>query len=196
MKKPKSILYLSRSFLKLAASCKIYRTSARHIINKARAVTYRIAQAEDMELLGRFLYQDDEEMLAAFILEMRSPRSDVYHIVAQSCNKIIASATLSRNSLDAGSQGDWWLSGVYVVPFWRGCGIGQGLTELAILQARQIGLSQLKLIVDRRNKTAVALYRKLGFADLESAGNALPPRTENLQRAPHDLFLAKDLLEP
>lgn len=56
---------------------------------------------------------------------------------------------------------------LYVRPQFRGCGLGRILAERAIQDARQMGHLRLRLdTVEPAMKTAVALYRKLGFREI------------------------------
>ena len=64
-----------------------------------------------------------------------------------------------------------WLSGLeatqedlYVSPEYRGRGIGTHLVEFAIERAREKGCRLIKLDTNEDNRSAVNLYRKLGFS--------------------------------
>jgi ribosomal protein S18 acetylase RimI-like enzyme len=53
--------------------------------------------------------------------------------------------------------------GVALLPALRGQGLGQRLIERTLQAARAFGLSRVELTVRENNRTAIALYRKLGF---------------------------------
>ena len=56
---------------------------------------------------------------------------------------------------------------LYVRPQFRGCGLGSVLTQRAIEDAREMGHLRVRLdTVEPLMKTAVALYRKLGFREI------------------------------
>jgi putative acetyltransferase len=56
---------------------------------------------------------------------------------------------------------------LYVRPQFRGHGLGKILAERIIMEARQIGYRRLRLdTVEPRMKTAVAMYRQLGFREI------------------------------
>jgi putative acetyltransferase len=56
---------------------------------------------------------------------------------------------------------------LYVRPEFRGKGLGRELAEKIISAARQIGYKKLRLdTVEPRMKTAVAMYRQLGFREI------------------------------
>jgi ribosomal protein S18 acetylase RimI-like enzyme len=61
------------------------------------------------------------------------------------------------------APGSFHLNTVAVLPEHRGQGIGTRLLSLARSHARNIGLSELSLIVFERNIRAVALYERVGF---------------------------------
>jgi RimJ/RimL family protein N-acetyltransferase len=55
--------------------------------------------------------------------------------------------------------------GMMVAAEWRGRGVGTALVAAAIEWARERGLHKLALSVFPHNQAAIALYRKLGFAE-------------------------------
>lgn len=56
---------------------------------------------------------------------------------------------------------------LYVRPQFRGHGLGKALAERIIAEARQIGYTRLRLdTVEPKMKTAVAMYRQLGFREI------------------------------
>jgi putative acetyltransferase len=62
---------------------------------------------------------------------------------------------------------------LYVRPQFRGRGLGRELAEKVIVEARQFGYKKLRLdTVESVMKTAVALYRRLGFSEI-------PPYRQN-----------------
>jgi ribosomal protein S18 acetylase RimI-like enzyme len=58
---------------------------------------------------------------------------------------------------------------LYVRPLFRGKGLGRGLAERVIADARGIGYTRLRLdTVEPMMQTAVAMYRQLGFREIAS----------------------------
>jgi len=56
---------------------------------------------------------------------------------------------------------------LYVRPQFRGKGLGKALAERIIVEAREIGYKKLRLdTVEPVMRTAVAMYRQLGFRDI------------------------------
>ena len=57
---------------------------------------------------------------------------------------------------------------LYVRPRFRGKGLGKALAEHIINEAREIGYKKLRLdTVEPVMRTAVAMYRQLGFQEIE-----------------------------
>lgn len=67
-----------------------------------------------------------------------------------------------------------WLDELYVVPAWRGAGLGRALIERAVTQARTQGCLAIELEVDHEHARAERLYERSGFVRL--------PRTRWVQR--------------
>ncbi len=55
---------------------------------------------------------------------------------------------------------------VYVERGWRGCGVGRRLLEALIARGRELGYHKLVLAAFPFNVAGVALYRRLGFAEV------------------------------
>lgn len=56
-----------------------------------------------------------------------------------------------------------WITGVYVRPAWRGCGISDKLFDACLTWARERKLRMLKLAVATANGAAIGCYLRLGF---------------------------------
>lgn len=59
------------------------------------------------------------------------------------------------------------LARVIVAPALRGCGHGERLIRLLIVEARRLSHTRVSLNVDRENARAIALYSKVGFHEAE-----------------------------
>jgi RimJ/RimL family protein N-acetyltransferase len=55
--------------------------------------------------------------------------------------------------------------GVALLPEFRGFGLGEAMLQAGIVWARAVGVQKLKLGVFASNERALALYRKMGFAE-------------------------------
>lgn len=56
-----------------------------------------------------------------------------------------------------------WIQSVYIIPEYRGNGLGKRLMYTAIEHVRNIGLTRILLDVSIHNKRAIELYEDLGF---------------------------------
>ncbi|WP_256299680.1 GNAT family N-acetyltransferase [Haloarchaeobius salinus] len=65
---------------------------------------------------------------------------------------------------------------VYVDPAYHGRGLGTELTRHAIAHAAAAGHRALRLNVDSDNRTAISVYRKLGFEIIDRSGVELEMR--------------------
>ena len=63
--------------------------------------------------------------------------------------------------------GSLYVSGVAVVPEYRGCGLGRRLMEQARARAEALGLPRVSLICFEGNAAAMQLYRRLGYVEVD-----------------------------
>lgn len=63
--------------------------------------------------------------------------------------------------------GSLYISGIALLPEFRGRGIGTRLLQAATARASGAGLRRLSLICFERNTRAMALYRRYGFAEID-----------------------------
>jgi GNAT superfamily N-acetyltransferase len=73
---------------------------------------------------------------------------------------------------------------LYVKPAYRNRGLGRGLAEAAIAEARSVGYTKMRLDSLLSLKEAATLYRSLGFTEI-------PPYRYN--PLPHAVFMELDL---
>lgn len=76
-----------------------------------------------------------------------------------------------------GSHG--WIGGMGLAPAWRGRGQAGPLLQVAIAEARTLGLAAVGLEVLAQNAPARRLYTRLGFADVRSLAVFTGPLTDD-----------------
>jgi ribosomal protein S18 acetylase RimI-like enzyme len=67
---------------------------------------------------------------------------------------------------------DCWLEDIYVDEGARRLGIGRALVEAALARARERGCRRIQLDVNEANTDALALYRELGFDEIQDPPGA------------------------
>lgn len=90
------------------------------------------------------------------------PRN-VLWLVAEVAGTVVGGADVHRGKWEKTAHtGDL---GIFLLPDYRGLGIGRRMMERMIGWARSVGVRKLKLGVFATNERAIALYRGLGFAE-------------------------------
>jgi len=85
--------------------------------------------------------------------------------VARDDGKVVAMAGLVYGISTAEGGLAASFEDLVVLPGHRGRGIGKGLLQHVVVEARKAGVLRLTLLTDRQNDRAQALYRKLGFVE-------------------------------
>lgn len=103
---------------------------------------------------------------------------------------LICMAGLRRRRTAAGPVG--LITSMYVIPSWRGCGIGEQLLEQAMDRIRSgWALSRFQMNVEVDNERALGLYLKHGFQVIRREENAF-----TIDGVPHAVFLLECKDEP
>ena len=83
--------------------------------------------------------------------------------IALAADQLLGCASLVEHDMDIRPQLSPWLSGVFVAPEHRGCGIGAALVERVVQEARALGAPCLYLYTPGSG----ALYLRLGWSVVE-----------------------------
>jgi ribosomal protein S18 acetylase RimI-like enzyme len=97
-------------------------------------------------------------------LEALSPRETV-HVAMDETRGIVGLQILDRWSSTIASMGHVGQVGTFLLPEWRGKGIGRELWAATVAFARAARYRKLVICVRASNRTAQAFYRSLGFKD-------------------------------
>jgi predicted N-acetyltransferase YhbS len=86
-------------------------------------------------------------------------------LVALAGNELVGTVSLKCNDLDIRPEHDPWLGALFVIPKWRGRGIGSVLCQRAVEEAARLKIPSLFLWT----YSAEGLYLKLGWRAIEHA---------------------------
>jgi ribosomal protein S18 acetylase RimI-like enzyme len=87
---------------------------------------------------------------------------EALNVVARHGNRPIGHAMLVAGEDDSHELA------IFVLQAYQGAGIGTELLETTLGAAQQAGLDRIWLSVERWNRAAIALYKKIGFERVES----------------------------
>ncbi len=102
---------------------------------------------------------------------LKLPEEGNYLLVAFHGRNVVGHVSVFRQwfRTDIALQG-WWLTGLEVVPSWRGRGVGRELVRRIIdLWGEDHPGESLFLVVNRRNEPAISLFELMGFACTQRA---------------------------
>jgi ribosomal protein S18 acetylase RimI-like enzyme len=109
---------------------------------------------------------DLDRVRRTFDLDVETPLPDdrdVVNFVAKKGERIVGFVQLVLHS-EGGTLGDGhYLFTLNVRLLYRGLGIGQDLTKKVMARAKADGASELSVITNEGNRTALGLFHKLGF---------------------------------
>jgi RimJ/RimL family protein N-acetyltransferase len=97
-------------------------------------------------------------------LESLSPREAI-HIAVDTDDRIVGLQVLDRWSPVLGSMAHVGQIGTFILPAWRGRGLGRALWDATLAFALGAGYGKLVIQVRASNVAAQAYYRNLGFQD-------------------------------
>ncbi len=87
------------------------------------------------------------------------------YIVCSVDGQAISSLMLTREWSDWTNRWYWWIQSVYVKPEYRGKGAYRAMYEKIKQMAKEQGVTQIRLYVDKTNYSAQKVYQKLGMAE-------------------------------
>lgn len=122
-----------------------------------------IAQFQvDMAMESEGLTLDAEKVLNGVSAVMKDNSKGKY-LVARLDEHIIASLMITREWSDWNCEWYWWIQSVYVLPSYRGKGIFSAMYRKVKEMAREEGVAQIRLYVDKENIKARNVYQRLGM---------------------------------
>jgi len=133
--------------------------------------TIRLAGRDDADAIGRLLHafnrEFDEPTPEPSVLTARMRQlldgDDTLVLLAGDGPDGLAVLRFRAAIWSAGLE--CYLAELYVAPARRGCGLGRGLMEAALREARERGADTMDIGVDEPDHAARCLYESLGFTN-------------------------------
>ncbi len=137
-------------------------------------INYEVAvgKAEDIRAIAQFQVDmalesegtvlDIETVLPGVTAAMNDPQKGTY-IVARIDGEPISSLMLTREWSDWTNRWYWWIQSVFVKPEFRGKGAYRAMYERIKEMAKENGVTQIRLYVDKTNYRAQEVYKKVGM---------------------------------
>ena len=127
----------------------------------AAIAQFNIAMAAETEDLAL-----DPQTVHAGVAAVVSDDRRGFYLVARSDGKAVGSLMITYEWSDWRNGNLWWIQSVYVVPSARKQGIFRLLYDNVISLAKQSGdAAGVRLYVEKDNRGAQAVYRKLGMSE-------------------------------
>ena len=127
----------------------------------AAIAQFNIAMAAETEDLAL-----DPQTVHAGVAAVVSDDRRGFYLVARSDGKAVGSLMITYEWSDWRNGNLWWIQSVYVVPSARKQGIFRLLYDNVISLAKQSGdAAGVRLYVEKDNRGAQEVYRKLGMAE-------------------------------
>lgn len=139
-----------------------------------RMIDYQITTgtAEDIRTIAQFQVDmalesegttlDIETVIPGVTAATNDPYKGLY-IVARADGKAIGSLMLTKEWSDWTNRWYWWIQSVYVTPEYRGKGAYRAMYAKVKEMAKEQGVNQIRLYVDKTNIRAQKVYQKLGM---------------------------------
>jgi L-amino acid N-acyltransferase YncA len=139
--------------------CRIRRATAADGVGIA-GVLERVVAERAYSAIDRAWTPDEQRRYLAAL----SPR-DAFHVAIDATGAIVGYQSLDRYSSILPSMAHVAQVGTFILPDWRGCGIGQLLFAATRQFALAAGYQKLVIQVRGSNAAAQGFYRRLGFIE-------------------------------
>lgn len=156
-------------------SCRPKRAGYGVPMSRPEDLSVRIAEEADAEVIGRLLhdfnteFEDPTPSLQALATRVRALlAADEITVMLGGSGLPLGLAVLRFRPAIFSESLDCYLEELYVVPDFRGHGLGRSLMDAAIDTARRCGANRIELGTSEDDHAARALYEKLGFTNREN----------------------------
>lgn len=107
----------------------------------------------------------DRQTVLRGVTEAMNDRNRGLYLVTRKESEVVGSLMITREWSDWNAQWYWWVQSVYITPAHRGKGLFRAMyakvKEIASLE----GIEQVRLYVDKSNRVAQEVYRKVGMEE-------------------------------
>ncbi len=107
----------------------------------------------------------DKEKVTRGVTAAIDDESKGIYVVARIHEETIGSLMLTREWSDWNDTWYWWIQSVYVAPVHRKSGVFRAMYAKVKEMAREEGISQIRLYVDKTNINAQKAYQHLGMQE-------------------------------
>ena len=118
----------------------------------------------DMALESEGTKLDIEKVRQGVSAVMEDANKGLY-LVAEHSGRAIGSLMITREWSDWNNAWYWWIQSLYVLPEFRGQGTFRAMFSKVKEMASEQQVSEIRLYVDKDNKTAQEVYGKLGMKE-------------------------------
>jgi GNAT superfamily N-acetyltransferase len=106
----------------------------------------------------------DDDTLSKGVAALLADRHKGFYLVAELGGAVAGSLMVTSEWSDWRNGEMWWFQSVYVLPAFRGQGVFTALFRAVEALARERGVHELRLYVERENAQAQKVYGALGMA--------------------------------
>jgi len=96
---------------------------------------------------------------------LKDEAKGTYIVARNQQGKAVASLLLTREWSDWNCAWYWWIQSVFVSPEYRRKGVYRSMYEKVKEMAKKVGVSCIRLYVDKTNKKGLATYNSLGMKE-------------------------------
>ena len=127
--------------------------------------TISVGNENDTAAIAQFQVDMAQELVLKGVAAAMADKYKGTYIVARVEGEAIGSLMLTREWSDWTNKWYWWIQSVYVKPEYRGKGAYRAMYQKIKEMAREEGVAQIRLYVDKTNYPAQKVYQKLGMAE-------------------------------
>lgn len=106
-----------------------------------------------------------DEIIQPGVRAVLEDKNKGFYLVAEEGEKVMGGLMITYEWSDWRNGPMWWFQSVFVVPEARGKGVFKQMYHHVMALAKQNGVKELRLYVEKENERAQAVYEKLGMTE-------------------------------